>query len=129
MIDGSFMPARRWTSIWRPLLPVLAARRQAPAQAHSTAPTRRLRHGEAEAPARPKISGAEQRAAQKESVAIERRLMAFATEPGEALRANERARCLGLCRFGRSGREQQQVLQDEIDELEMRCSELSEILG
>ena len=98
------------------------------AQARSTAPTQKASAQEAEAPARPKISGAEQRAAQKESGAIERRLAKLATEQeklSEQMSAHDASDYAGLAALG----EQQQVLQDEIDELEMRWLELSEILG
>ena len=98
------------------------------AQARSTAPTQKASAQEAEAPAKPKISGAEQRAAQKESGAIERRLAKLATEQeklSEQMSAHDASDYAGLAALG----EQQQVLQDEIDELEMRWLELSEILG
>ena len=99
------------------------------AQARSTAPTQKASAQEAEAPARPKVSGAEQRAAQKESGAIERRLAKLATEQEKLSEqmsaAHDASDYAGLAALG----EQQQVLQDEIDELEMRWLELSEILG
>ncbi len=98
------------------------------AQARSTAPTQKASAQEAEAPARPKVSGAEQRAAQKESGAIERRLAKLATEQeklSEQMSAHDASDYAGLAALG----EQQQVLQDEIDALEMRWLELSEILG
>ena len=46
----------------------------------------------------------------------------------EKLSEQMSARCLGLRRFG-GARRLQQALQDEIDELEMRWLELSELLG
>lgn len=79
-------------------------------------------------PEAPKVSGAEQRAAQKESGAIERRLAKLATEQeklSEQMSAHDPSDYAGLAALG----EQQQALQDEIDELEMRWLELSEILG
>ena len=79
-------------------------------------------------PDTPKVSGAEQRAAQKESGAIERRLAKLATEQeklSEQMSAHDPSDYAGLAALG----EQQQALQDEIDELEMRWLELSEILG
>ena len=98
------------------------------AQARSTAPTQKASTQEAEAPAKPKVSGAEQRAAQKESGAIERRLAKLATEQeklSEQMSAHDASDYAGLAALG----EQQQALQDEIDELEMRWLELSELLG
>lgn len=79
-------------------------------------------------PDTPKVSGAEQRAAQKESGAIERRLAKLATEQeklSEQMIAHDASDYAGLAALG----EQQQTLQDEIDELEMRWLELSELLG
>ena len=79
-------------------------------------------------PDTPKISGAELRAAQKESGAIERRLAKLATEQeklSEQMSAHDASDYAGLAALG----EQQQTLQDEIDELEMRWLELSELLG
>lgn len=79
-------------------------------------------------PDTPKVSGAELRAAQKESGAIERRLAKLATEQeklSEQMSAHDASDYAGLAALG----EQQQVLQDEIDELEMRWLELSELLG
>lgn len=79
-------------------------------------------------PDTPKVSGAEQRAAQKESGAIERRLAKLATEQeklSEQMSAHDPSDYAGLAALG----EQQQALQDEIDELEMRWLELSELLG
>ena len=76
----------------------------------------------------PKVSGAELRAAQKESGAIERRLAKLATEQkklSEQMSAHDASDYAGLAALG----EQQQTLQDEIDELEMRWLELSELLG
>ena len=76
----------------------------------------------------PKVSGAELRAAQKESGAIERRLAKLATEQeklSEQMSAHDASDYAGLAALG----EQQQALQDEIDELEMRWLELSELLG
>ena len=76
----------------------------------------------------PKVSGAELRAAQKESGAIERRLAKLATEQeklSEQMSAHDASDYAGLATLG----EQQQTLQDEIDELEMRWLELSELLG
>lgn len=98
------------------------------AQARSTAPTQKASAQQAETPAKPKVSGAEQRAAQKESGAIERRLAKLATEQeklSEQMSAHDPSDYAGLAALG----EQQQVLQDEIDELEMRWLELSELLG
>lgn len=79
-------------------------------------------------PEAPKVSGAELRAAQKESGAIERRLAKLATEQeklSEQMSAHDPSDYAGLAALG----EQQQTLQDEIDELEMRWLELSELLG
>lgn len=98
------------------------------AQARSTAPTQKASTQEAEAPAKPKVSGAEQRAAQKESGAIERRLAKLAAEQeklSEQMSAHDPSDYAGLAALG----EQQQALQDEIDELEMRWLELSELLS
>ena len=98
------------------------------AQARSTAPTQKASAQEAEAVAKPKVSGAEQRAAQKESGAIERRLAKLAAEQeklSEQMSAHDASDYAGLAALG----EQQQALQDEIDELEMRWLELSELLG
>ena len=98
------------------------------AQARSTAPTQKASAQEAEAPAKPKVSGAEQRAAQKESGAIERRLAKLSAEQeklSEQMSAHNASDYAGLAALG----EQQQALQDEIDELEMRWLELSELLG
>ena len=98
------------------------------AQARSTALTQKASTQEAEASAKPKVSGAEQRAAQKESGAIERRLAKLATEQeklSEQMSAHDPNDYAGLAALG----EQQQALQDEIDELEMRWLELSELLG
>lgn len=98
------------------------------AQARSTALAQKASAQEAEAPARPKVSGAEQRAAQKESGAIERRLAKLATEQeklSEQMSTHDPSDYAGLAALG----EQQQALQDEIDELEMRWLELSELLG
>lgn len=79
-------------------------------------------------PDTPKVSGAELRAAQKESGAIERRLAKLAAEQeklSEQMSAHDASDYAGLAALG----EQQQTLQDEIDELEMRWLELSELLG
>ncbi len=98
------------------------------AQARSAAPTQKASTQEAEASAKPKVSGAELRAAQKESGAIERRLAKLATEQeklSEQMSAHDASDYAGLAALG----EQQQTLQDEIDELEMRWLELSELLG
>lgn len=98
------------------------------AQARSTALTQKASTQEAEASAKPKVSGAELRAAQKESGAIERRLAKLATEQeklSEQMSAHDASDYAGLAALG----EQQQTLQDEIDELEMRWLELSELLG
>lgn len=79
-------------------------------------------------PDTPKVSGAELRAAQKESGAIERRLAKLAAEQeklSEQMSAHDASDYAGLATLG----EQQQALQDEIDELEMRWLELSELLG
>lgn len=98
------------------------------AQARATSPTQKTSAQQAEAPTKPKVSGAEQRAAQKESGAIERRLAKLAAEQkklSEQMSAHDASDYAGLAALG----EQQQVLQDEIDELEMRWLELSEILG
>lgn len=79
-------------------------------------------------PDTPKVSGAELRAAQKESGAIERRLAKLATAQeklSEQMSAHDASDYAGLAALG----EQQQALQDEIDELEMRWLELSELLG
>ena len=98
------------------------------AQARSASPTQKASTQEAEASAKPKVSGAEQRAAQKESGAIERRLAKLATEQeklSEQMSAHDPSDYAGLAALG----EQQQALQDEIDELEMRWLELSELLG
>lgn len=79
-------------------------------------------------PDTPKVSGAELRAAQKESGAIERRLAKLATEQeklSEQMSAHDASDYAGLAALG----EQQQTLQNEIDELEMRWLELSELLG
>ena len=97
------------------------------AQARSASPTQKASAQEAEA-AKPKVSGAEQRAAQKESGAIERRLAKLATEQeklSEQMSAHDPSDYAGLAALG----EQQQALQNEIDELEMRWLELSELLG
>lgn len=98
------------------------------AQARSTAPTQKASAQEAETSTKPKVSGAEQRAAQKESGTIERRLAKLATEQeklSEQMSAHDPSDYAGLAALG----EQQQTLQDEIDELEMRWLELSELLG
>ena len=98
------------------------------AQARATAPTQKASTQEAEPLAQPKVSGAEQRAAQKESGAIERRLTKLAAEQeklSEQMSAHDPSDYAGLAALG----EQQQTLQDEIDELEMRWLELSELLG
>ena len=98
------------------------------AQARAAAPTQKASTQEAEASAKPKVSGAELRAAQKESGAIERRLAKLATEQEklyEQMSAHDASDYAGLAALG----EQQQALQDEIDELEMRWLELSELLG
>ncbi|MFW7365466.1 MAG: ABC transporter C-terminal domain-containing protein, partial [Rothia mucilaginosa] len=66
--------------------------------------------------------------AQKESGVIERRLAKLATEQeklSEQMSAHDASDYAGLAALG----EQQQALQDEIDELEMRWLELSELLG
>ena len=79
-------------------------------------------------PDTPKVSGAELRAAQKESGAIERRLAKLTAEQeklSEQMSAHDASDYAGLAALG----EQQQALQDEIDELEMRWLELSELLG
>ena len=79
-------------------------------------------------PDTPKVSGAELRAAQKESGAIERRLTKLTAEQeklSEQMSAHDASDYAGLAALG----EQQQTLQDEIDELEMRWLELSELLG
>lgn len=79
-------------------------------------------------PDTPKVSGAELRAAQKESGAIERRLTKLTAEQeklSEQMSAHDASDYAGLAALG----EQQQALQDEIDELEMRWLELSELLG
>ena len=79
-------------------------------------------------PDTPKVSGAELRAAQKESGAIERRLAKLAAEQeklSEQMSAHDASDYAGLAALD----EQQQTLQDEIDELEMRWLELSELLG
>ena len=79
-------------------------------------------------PEAPKVSGAELRAAQKEAGAIERRLAKLAAEQeklSEQMSAHDASDYAGLAALG----EQQQTLQDEIDELEMRWLELSELLG
>ena len=79
-------------------------------------------------PDTPKVSGAELHAAQKESGAIERRLAKLAAEQeklSEQMSAHDASDYAGLAALG----EQQQTLQDEIDELEMRWLELSELLG
>ena len=79
-------------------------------------------------PDTPKVSGAELRAAQKESGAIERRLAKLSTEQeklSEQMSAHDASDYAGLAALG----EQQQALQNEIDELEMRWLELSELLG
>ena len=98
------------------------------AQARAAAPTQKASTQEAEVSAKPKVSGAELRAAQKESGAIERRLAKLATEQeklSEQMSAHDASDYAGLAALG----EQQQTLQDEIDELEMRWLELSELLG
>ena len=98
------------------------------AQARAASPMQKASAQEAEASAKPKVSGAEQRAAQKESGAIERRLAKLATEQeklSELMSAHDASDYAGLAALG----EQQQTLQDEIDELEMRWLELSELLG
>lgn len=98
------------------------------AQARATSPTQKASVKEAKPLAKPKVSGAEQRAAQKESGAIERRLAKLAAEQeklSEQMSVHDPSDYAGLAALG----EQQQVLQDEIDELEMRWLELSEILG
>lgn len=97
------------------------------AQARATSSAQKASAQEAEA-AKPKVSGAELRAAQKESGAIERRLAKLATEQeklSEQMSAHDASDYAGLAALG----EQQQALQDEIDELEMRWLELSELLG
>ena len=72
------------------------------AQARSTAPTQKASAQEAEAPARPKISGAEQ-CSTKESVRLSV-ASPSSLQSREKLSEQMSARCLGLCRFGRSGR-------------------------
>ena len=97
--------------------------------AAGSAQTRAASSAQASAePDTPKVSGAELRAAQKESGAIERRLAKLATEQeklSEQMSAHDASDYAGLSALG----EQQQALQDEIDELEMRWLELSELLG
>ena len=97
--------------------------------AAGSAQTRAASSAQASAePDTPKVSGAELRAAQKESGAIERRLAKLATEQeklSEQMSAHDASDYAGLAALG----EQQQTLQDEIDELEMRWLELSELLG
>ena len=76
----------------------------------------------------PKVSGAQARAAQKESAAIERRLGKLGEEQSklsEQMSMHDPADYAGLADLG----QKQQALQDEIDELEMRWLELSELLG
>ncbi|VEI22458.1 Uncharacterized ABC transporter ATP-binding protein YjjK [Rothia aeria] len=76
----------------------------------------------------PKVSGAQARAAQKESAAIERRLGKLSEEQSklsEQMSMHDPADYAGLADLG----QKQQALQDEIDELEMRWLELSELLG
>ena len=76
----------------------------------------------------PKISGAESRALQKESGTIERRLAKLGDEQAklsEAMSAHDPSDYEGLAALGA----QQQSLQDEIDELELRWLEISELLG
>ncbi|MFC2577405.1 MAG: ABC-F family ATP-binding cassette domain-containing protein, partial [Rothia dentocariosa] len=76
----------------------------------------------------PKVSGAQARAAQKESAAIERRLEKLGEEQSklsEQMSMHDSADYAGLADLG----QKQQALQDEIDELEMRWLELSELLG
>ena len=76
----------------------------------------------------PKVSGAQARAAQKESAAIERRLGKLGEEQSklsEQMSMHDPADYAGLTDLG----QKQQALQDEIDELEMRWLELSELLG
>ena len=76
----------------------------------------------------PKISGAESRALQKESGTIERRLAKLGDEQAklsEAMSAHNPSDYEGLAALGA----QQQSLQDEIDELELRWLEISELLG
>ncbi|MDO5750267.1 MAG: ABC-F family ATP-binding cassette domain-containing protein [Rothia sp. (in: high G+C Gram-positive bacteria)] len=76
----------------------------------------------------PKISGAESRALQKESGTIERRLAKLSDEQArlsEAMSAHDPSDYAGLATLG----EKQQALQDEIDELELRWLEISELLS
>lgn len=76
----------------------------------------------------PKVSGTQARAAQKESAAIERRLGKLGEEQSklsEQMSMHDPADYAGLADLG----QKQQALQDEIDELEMRWLELSELLG
>jgi len=76
----------------------------------------------------PKVSGAQARAAQKESAAIERRLGKLSEEQSklsEQMSMHDPADYAGLADLG----QKQQALQDQIDELEMRWLELSELLG
>ena len=84
--------------------------------------------GGEEAKSAPKISGAESRALQKESGTIERRLAKLSDEQAklsEAMSAHDPSDYEGLAALGA----QQQSLQDEIDELELRWLEISELLG
>jgi len=116
------------STIWLHTAKASARWSELTATASAASPTLRAPPRGAGAPAKPKVSGAEQRAAQKESAAIERRLAKLATEQeklSEQMSAHDASDYAGLAALG----EQQQALQDEIDELEMRWLELSELLG
>lgn len=80
------------------------------------------------APSEPKVSGAELRAAQKEINQIDRKLVKLADQKeklAEKMSAHDQSDYTGLAELGA----QQQALQDEVDELELRWMELSEIVG
>lgn len=83
--------------------------------------------GKQDATAAPKVSGAEARAAQKEINQIDRKLAKLADQKNalaEKMAAHDQSDYTGLADLGA----QQQSLQDDIEALEMRWMELSEIL-
>ena len=76
----------------------------------------------------PKVSGAEARAAQKEINQIDRKLAKLADQKNalaEKMVAHNQSDYTGLADLGA----QQQSLQDEIEELEMRWMELSDLVS
>lgn len=76
----------------------------------------------------PKVSGAEARAAQKEINQIDRKLSKLADQKealAQKMVVHDQADYVGLAKLGA----QQQALQDEIEELEMRWMELSDLVS